>query len=53
MEQQSMFPDYVFLESEDGERLARELKQYRSFLMILGEKETLIPIGREEEAFLR
>ena len=53
VEQQSMFPDYVFLESEDGERLARELKQYRSFLMILGEKETLIPIGREEEAFLR
>lgn len=48
-----MFPDYVFLESEDGERLAREFKQYRSFLMILGEKETLIPIGREEETFLR
>lgn len=48
-----MFPDYVFLESEDGERLAEELEQYRSFLMVLGGEETLVPIGREEEEFLR
>ena len=36
VERQSMFPDYVFLESEDGERLAKELEQYRKVLTVLG-----------------
>lgn len=53
MEQQPMFPNYVFLESDDGEQLARELEQYQDFLAILGEKDILIPVRREEEQFLR
>lgn len=48
-----MFPDYVFLESEDGERLARELEQYQQILTILGGQDILIPVHKEEEQFLR
>ena len=50
-----MFPDYVFLESEDGERLARELEQYEQILTILGgrDADALTPVDREEERFLR
>lgn len=48
-----MFPDYVFLESEDEKRLSEELEQYRPFLTALGESNTLIPVYKEEEEFLR
>ncbi len=53
VERQSIFPDYVFLESEDGERLAKELEQYQEFLTIFWEKDALIPVQREEEQFLQ
>lgn len=52
VERKPMFPDYVFLESEDGERLARELKQYQKILTVL-DGDTLTPVHREEEQFLR
>lgn len=48
-----MFPDYVFLESDDGGKLAEELEQYRSFLTILEQPDILIPVNKEEEQFLR
>lgn len=48
-----MFPHYVFLESEDRERLFGELKQYEKILTVLGEQDTLVPVYREEEQFLR
>jgi transcriptional antiterminator NusG len=48
-----MFPDYVFLESEDGERLAKELEQYRKVLTVLGGQGVLTPVHTEEELFLR
>lgn len=48
-----MFPDYVFLESEDGERLAEELEQYQSILTVLGGQGALTPVCGEEEQFLR
>ena len=47
-----MFPDYVFLESEDGERLAKELEQYRKVLTVLGGGDVLTPVHRDEEQFL-
>lgn len=53
VEQQSMFPDYVFLESEDGECLARELEQYQQVFTVLGGQDALTPVRREEEQFLR
>lgn len=53
VERQSMFPDYVFLESEDGERLAKELEQYRKVLTVLGGQGVLTPVHTEEELFLR
>lgn len=53
IEQRLMFPDYVFLESEDEKRLSEELEQYRPFLTALGENNTLVPVCREEEEFLR
>ena len=53
VERQSMFPDYVFLESEDGERLAEELEQYQSILTVLGGQGALTPVCGEEEQFLR
>ena len=48
-----MFPHYVFLESEDKERLARELRQYEEILTVLGGWDALVPVQREEEQFLR
>lgn len=53
VEQQAMFPHYVFLESEDKERLARELRQYEEILTVLGGWDALVPVQREEEQFLR
>lgn len=53
VEQQSMFPDYVFLESEDGERLAKELEQYQKILTVLSGQNALTPVQKEEEQFLR
>lgn len=53
VEQQVMFPDYVFLESDDGGRLAEELEQYRPFFTILEQQDTLIPVETEEEQFLQ
>lgn len=53
IEQKSMFPEYVFLESEDKEQLSKELEQYQNFLTILGGGNLLVPVHKEEEQFLR
>jgi transcriptional antiterminator NusG len=53
VEQRLMFPHYVFLESEDGERLAGEIKQYGKIFAVLGGRDALAPVCKEEEQFLR
>lgn len=53
LERQLCFPDFVFLESKDRERLVRELKTLPSLRKILGESSPLIPLGQEEEQLLQ
>ena len=53
LEQQPMFPHYLFLESENGEQLLEELAEYEDFVTVFREKDYLIPVHREEEQFLR
>lgn len=48
-----MFPHYVFLESDDEECLARELKQYGQIFTVLAGQDALVPVHTEEEQFLR
>lgn len=48
-----MFPHYIFMESENGERLRNELEEYRGFVTILEDQECLIPVKKEEKQFLQ
>lgn len=52
-EKSSLFPNYIFLESEYPTCLKEELEQYENIFRILGEKSELISISQEEEGFLR
>ena len=52
-ERQQMFPHYIFLESDNEERLRKELEEYREFVTILEDREILIPVQKEEEQLLR
>ena len=52
-EKSSLFPNYVFLESEDPACLKEELEQYENIVQVLGEKNELISLSKEEEIFLR
>ena len=48
-----MFPSYVFLETEQPERLFYELKRLPEYTRLLGDNEgCFIPIEKEEENFL-
>ena len=53
VEKLSLFPDYFFIESMDEAGLRDELEQYKTVFYALGAKDVLIPVGREEEAFLQ
>ena len=53
LEQQPLFPNYVFLETKDGKQLSEELQQYQHIVQALGEKDCLIPLHQEEEQFLQ
>ena len=53
LERQLCFPDFVFLESKDRDRLVRELKTLPSMRKLLGDSSPLIPLGQEEEQFLQ
>lgn len=52
LERQLCFPDYVFLESQDGEKLARELARIPEIRELVTNRIFLIPLAPEEEAFL-
>lgn len=49
----NMFPGYVFLQSDNPNKLSRELIQYRDFTNILEEPGYLISLYEEEEESLR
>lgn len=53
LERQFLFPDYVFLESQDKERLTRELEKTPGVRELLPDCSSIIPLKPEEEAFLR
>ena len=53
VERQNMFPHYIFLESENEKQLREELEEYRDFVTLLEDKESLIPVRKEEEQFLQ
>lgn len=46
LEKEKMFPDYIFLESEDDTLLVKELKQHKDELQFL-------PVGEKEENLLK
>lgn len=53
VEKRKMFPGYMFLESEDGELLMKELERYEDIVQILGDRLFLVPITSKEEHFLK
>lgn len=53
MERRPIFPDCIFLESEDGECLVKELDQYRKEFHITEPCPAPVPIKKEEEEFLQ
>lgn len=48
-----MFPNYVFLDSDDAERLSAELDGYRDFLTVMEQDRLLLYVKAEEESLLR
>lgn len=53
LETRQMFPDCLFLETEDPEQLARELEPYRAYACAGGKREMLQSVPPEAEDFLR
>lgn len=48
-----MFPGYVFLESNQPERLSKELDIYRKIFRVMEEPAYMISVYKEEEQYLR
>ena len=53
LEQQRMFPGYVFLESGDGAKLVRRMKEIPYLKEVLAGNGPLVPLEEREELFLR
>lgn len=55
LEKEKMFPDYIFLESDDGEGLYQELEPYRLAVQPVesGYDKILLPVESEEEQLLQ
>lgn len=53
LERKLLFPECIFLESEQEEALTKELMRCGYFAGITEQKDCLIPVGREEKEFLR
>lgn len=49
----SMFPRYIFLQSQCPEILSEELKQYRDFVEVLENEHILLKVQPEEEEALK
>lgn len=47
-----IFPEYIFLDSEDPKQLSKELEQFRGFLRIMESEKMLIPVEEEEQKLL-
>ncbi len=52
MEKRLMFPDYVFLESDDEKALLEELIQYEGMADLLQDFGTVFNVQKSEEIFL-
>lgn len=53
VEQKPMFPGYILLESEDGKRLAEELKESGRFVSREGDRNVLMKLEDHEAEFLQ
>ena len=53
LERRPLFPHYLFLESEDEEKLSEELKQYSQVFSVFESEGKLVRVEPEEERFLR
>lgn len=53
VEQQALFPHYIFLESNNEKKLSEELKKYTNVFSVFEMDGRLIPVEQEEESFLR
>ncbi|XCP85332.1 antiterminator LoaP [Roseburia hominis] len=53
LEKKPMFPDYVFLESEDSGKLYEELRNFGKMANVQDESTTFTPVTPEEEEMLR
>lgn len=49
---EKIFPEYIFLDSEDPGQLSKELEQFRGFLRIMESEKLLIPVESEEQRLL-
>ena len=52
LEKSAMFPGYVFVVTNDAEKLHNSLKNIQRFTKILGDKDDFIPLTRDEIDFL-
>lgn len=48
-----LFPGYIFLESGDPKQLWTELREYQEITEILEQDGLLLPVSREEQAYLQ
>ena len=53
LEKQKLFPEYVFLESDDALALSKALEPYRDIVQVLEAGELLWPVEKSEENFLK
>ena len=53
LERRPLFPHYLFLESEDEEKLSEELKQYSQVFSVFESEGKLVRVEPEEERLLR
>ena len=53
LERQLLFPHYLFLESEEEERLTAELKRYSQVFPVFAKDGKLVQVEPEEERLLR
>ncbi len=53
VEKKMLFPDYIFMETDDITALSQQLELYREFTLVLEDRTMLRRVEPEEEAFLR
>ena len=53
VEKKMLFPDYIFMETDDITALSQQLEPYRDFTLVLEDRTMLRRVEPEEETFLR